>query len=284
MSLFRGPGTRLAALQMRIEPGQREDNLARAAKLLSTARERESDLACLPATFATGLNFPTLRTDASAEDGPVVQFLAEQARTLGMHIAAGVLLSSGRDVFDAAVLVGPTGEPLGWYRRACVWEGESAYVSTGSPGEVIDTPVGRIGLQVSYDLRFPEASRHCLAQDADLIVCVANLFGPFSHPLRSICRARAADNECALVFASGVGENRFANMTYLGHSMIVDGLVQDARQDPEADILAEAGPGSHETVIDAQVHWRRRRKTRAALPFHGDLRSTWTTTHGSRAR
>jgi predicted amidohydrolase len=284
MSLFRGPGTRLAALQMRIEPGQREDNLARAAKLLSTARERESDLACLPATFATGLNFPTLRTDASAEDGPIVQFLAEQARTLGMHIAAGVLLSSGHDVFDAAVLVGPTGEPLGWYRRASVWAGESEYVSTGSPGEVIETPVGRIGLQVSYDLRFPEASRHCLTQDADLVVCVANLFGPFSHPLRSICRARAADNECALVFASGVGENRFANMTYLGHSMIVDGLVQDARQDPEADILAEAGPGTHETVIDAEVHWRQRRKTRAALPFHDDLRSTWTTTHGSRAR
>jgi predicted amidohydrolase len=284
MSLFRGPGTRLAALQMRIEPGQRDENLARAAKLLSTAREREADLACLPATFATGLNFPTLRTDATAEDGPVVQFLAEQARTLGMHVAAGVLLSSGRDVFDAAVLVGPAGDPLGWYRRACVWAGESAYVSTGSPGEVIDTPVGRIGLLVSYDLRFPEASRHYLAQDADLVVCVANLFGPFSHPLRSICRARAADNECALVFASGVGENRFANMSYLGRSMIVDGLVQDARQDPEADILAQAGPGTRETVIDAEVHWRQRRKIRADLPFHDDLRSTWTTSHGSRVR
>src|SRR5690606_9413991 len=88
MSLFRGPRTRLAALQMRIEPGRREENLARAAKLLSTAREREADLACLPATFATGLNFPTLRGDATAEDGPVVEFLAEQARTPGMRIAA----------------------------------------------------------------------------------------------------------------------------------------------------------------------------------------------------
>ncbi|MFI8895663.1 carbon-nitrogen hydrolase family protein [Streptomyces paradoxus] len=283
MSLFRGARTRLAALQMRIEPGQRDENLARAAKLLSTAREREADLACLPATFATGLNFPTLRTDATAEDGPVVEFLAEQARTLGMHIAAGVLLSSGRDLFDAAVLVGPGGDPLGWYHRACVWAGESEYISTGSPGEVIDTPVGRIGLQVSYDLRFPEASRQYLAQDADLVVCVANLFGPFSHPLRSLCRARAADNECALVFASGVGENRFANMTYVGRSMIVDGLVQDAREDPEADILAEAPPGSQEAVIDADVHWRQRRKVRAGLPFHDDLRSTWTTIHGGRA-
>lgn len=283
MSLFRGPATRLAAVQMRIEPGQRDDNLARAATLLSAARERQADLACLPATFATGLNFPTLRTDATTGDGPVVRFLADQARTLGMHIAAGVLLAEGRDVFDAAVLVGPSGDPLGWYRRACVWAGESEYVSTGEPGKVIDTPVGRIGLLVSYDIRFPEASRQYLAQDADLIVCVANLFASFSHPMRSICRARAADNECVLVFASGVGENRFANMTYLGRSMIVDGLVRDARQDPDADVLAEAGPGTREAVIDAEVHWRQRRKVRAALPFHDDLRSTWTITHGSRA-
>jgi predicted amidohydrolase len=284
MSLFRGPGTRLAALQMQIEPGQQEEeNLARAAKLLSTAKERGADLACLPATFATGLNFPTLRTDATTEDGPVVHFLAEQARTLGIHIAAGVLLADGRDVYDAAVLIGPSGDPLGWYRRSCVWAGESEYLSTGSPGEVIDTPVGRIGLLVSYDLRFPEASRQYLTQDADLIVCVANLFGPFSHPVRSICRARAADNECALVFASGVGENRFAMMPYLGRSMIVDGLVQDARQDPEADILAEADPGAHEVVIDAEVRWRQRRKVRAGLPFHDDVRSTWSTVHGSRA-
>ncbi|WP_433303915.1 carbon-nitrogen hydrolase family protein [Actinoplanes sp. CA-030573] len=284
MSLFRGPGTRLAAVQMRIEPGQREENFARAAKMLSEARERRADLACLPATFATGLNFPTLRADATADDGPVVQFLAEQARTLGMHIAAGVLLSEGRDVYDAAVLVGPGGDALGWYRRCCVWAGESDYVSTGVPGEVVDTPVGRIGLLVSYDLRFPEASRAYVAQDADLIVCVANLFGAFSHPVRSICRARAADNECVLVFASGVGENRFANMTYLGRSMIVDGLVQDTRQEPDADILAEAGPGLREAVIDAEVHWRQRRKIRADLPFHDDLRSTWTVSHDGRGR
>ncbi|CAL9393764.1 2-oxoglutaramate amidase [Streptomyces sp. enrichment culture] len=284
MSLFRGPRTRLAALQMRIEPGQRDENLGRAAELLSIAREREADLACLPATFATGLNFPTLRSDATAEDGPVVEFLAEQARTLGMHIAAGVLLSAGREVFDAAVLVGPGGDPLGWYHRACVWAGEAEYVSTGSPGEVIDTPLGRIGLLVSHDLRFPEASRQYLVQDADLVVCVANLFGPFSHPLRSICRARAADTECALVFASGVGENRFANMAYVGRSMIVDGLVQDVRQDPEADILAEAGPDARETVIDADVYVRQRRKVRSGLPFHDDVRATWTTIHGGRDR
>ncbi|KUN04783.1 hypothetical protein AQI95_17995 [Streptomyces yokosukanensis] len=278
MSLFRGPSVTVAAAQMRIDPGMREENQARAAELLSTAAEQDADLVCLPASFATGLNFPTLRADATTSDGPVVQFLADQARGLGIHIAAGVLLADGRDVFDAAVLVGPSGEPLGWYRRACVWAGESDHVSPGAPGTAIDTPVGRVGLLVGYDIRFPEAGRQYLLQGVDLIVCVANLFGPYSHPVRSICRARAADNECALVFSSGVGENRFAGMSYLGRSMIVDGLVQDASQDAEADVLAEAAPAERDTVVHAQLHWRQRRKVRDRLPFHGDVRSTWSTT------
>ncbi|WP_030684650.1 carbon-nitrogen hydrolase family protein [Streptomyces sp. NRRL B-1347] len=284
MSLFRGPATRLAAIQMWIEPGMREENQARAAKLLSVAAERKADLACLPGAFATGVNFPTLRADATPSDGPVVRFLADQARALGIHIAAGVLVSSGRDVFDAAVLVGPSGDTLGWYHRACVWAGEAEYVTAGAPGTAIDTPVGRIGLLVGYDIRFPEASRQYLLQDVDLVVCAANLFAPYSHPVRSICRARAADNECALVLASGIGENRFAMMPYLGRSMIVDGLVQDAREDPEADVLAEAGAGTRDTVIDAVVHLRQRRKLRAGLPFHDDARATWATVYGGRDR
>ncbi|MFI8929211.1 carbon-nitrogen hydrolase family protein [Streptomyces sp. NPDC053474] len=279
MSLFRGPATRIAAIQMWIEPGMREENQARAAKMLSVAAERKADLVCLPGAFATGVNFPTLRADATASDGPVVEFLADQARGLGIHIAAGVLVAEGRDIYDAAVLVGPGGDALGWYHRACVWAGEAEYVSTGVPGTAIDTPVGRIGLLVGYDIRFPEASRQYLLQGADVVVCVANLFAPYSHPVRSICRARAADNECALVLASAVGENRFAMMPYLGRSLIVDGLVQDAREDPEADVLAEAGAGTRDTVIDAAVHLRQRRKLRAGLPFHDDARSTWATAH-----
>lgn len=284
MSLFRGQGVTLAALQMRTDPGSREENQARAAKLLARAAERDADLACLPGAFATGLNFPTIRADATASDGPVVQFLTEQARTHGIHIAAGVLLADGRDVFDAAVLIGPSGDQLGWCRRSTVWSGESDYVSAGDPGEAIDTPLGRIGLLVGYDLRFPEASRQYLLQSADIIVCVANLFAQFSHPVRSICRVRAADTECSLVLASGVGENRFAGMSYLGHSMIVNGLVQNITEAPEADILAEAGTGTREAMIDAQIYLRQQRRIRDGLPFHDDVRATWTTARASLGR
>ena len=279
MTLFRGKPTGLAVAQLHIEPAMRDENQKRAAGLLAAAAERGADLICLPGAFATGLNFPTLRTDATAADGPVVEFLAERARALGTHIVAGMLLAEGRDVFDAALLVGPAGAVLGWYRRACLWAGEADFVAPGEPADVIDTPVGRIGLLAGHDLRFPEAGRHYVHQGVDIMVCTANVFAPFSHSVRSICRARAADNECAFVFASGAGENRLVGMPYLGCSMIVNGLVQDAASAPDADILAEAPRGAGDVVIDSQIFLRQQRKLREALPFHGDLRSTWTTTY-----
>lgn len=270
MSLFRGRGTHIAVAQMRVEPSDPAANFTTAAKMIGTARARGASLVCLPATFATGLNFPTIRRDATPADGPVTGFLAEQAVGNDVHLAAGVLVSEGDDIYDAAVLVDPAGQALQWYRRRCLWEGETDFIAQGSPGTVIDTSLGRIGLLVSYDARFPEACRGYFRQDADIIVCVANLFAQYSFPLRSICRARAADNECCFVLASGLGENRLAMMRYVGRSMIVDGLVLDAGTDEDNDILADAGNGASETVIDAVIHPRQQQQERKKLPFHGD--------------
>lgn len=278
MSLFRGQGVTLAAVQTQVDPGRREENQARAADLLASAAEQGADLACLPAAFATGVNFPSIRTDATPLDGPVMAFVADQAQTHGMHIAAGVLLSEGRDIYDAAVLVDPTGNLLGLYRRASMWAGERDYLSAGEPLDAITTPLGRIGLQVSYDLRFPEASRQFLAQDVDVIVCVANLFADFSHHARSLARARAADNATALVFSSCSGENRFVGMPYVGRSCIVDGLTQGVTQD-DADVLAEIPARSREGVATATLYPRRRQKTSAALPFREDTAATWRTSY-----
>ncbi|MFI8353919.1 carbon-nitrogen hydrolase family protein [Streptomyces cyaneofuscatus] len=278
MSLFRGEGLTLAAVQLRTDAGRREENQARAAELLADAARQGAGLACLPAAFATGLNFPSIRKDATPLDGPVMAFLAEQARTHGLHIAAGVLLAEGRDIYDAAVLVGPSGDLLGVYRRASLWEGERDYLAAGEPLDALDTPLGRIGLQVSYDLRFPEASRRFLGQGVDVIVCVASLFTDFSHHVRSLARARAADNQTALVLSSCSGENRFVGMSYVGRSCVVDGLVQGDEAD-DADVLAEIPARVREGVATATVYPRKRRKAADRLPFRADAEATWRTSY-----
>lgn len=283
MSFRSGRATRVAALQMESKPGARDENLRVAGSLLESAASQGVLLACLPAAFATGLNLPSIRNDATPSDSPIVEFLSQQAQRLGLHIVAGILLFEGRDVYDAATLVAPSGEVLGWYRRTCTWSGEVDYISTGEPTPAMDSDIGKIGLLVGNDIRFPEASRHYLFDGVDIIVTVANMFAPYSYSVRSICRARAADNECTLVFVNSVGSNRFLMMPYLGRSMIVDGLVWNVAEDPETDVLAEASPRSWEEVIHADIHLKAQRKAREKMPFRVDAQALWTTIHKGRS-
>ncbi|EPH06180.1 hypothetical protein HMPREF1531_00829 [Propionibacterium sp. oral taxon 192 str. F0372] len=283
MSIIRGRKIRLAALQMESRPGSRDENLRTAVAMLRSAAERGVNLACLPAAFATGMNLPSVRQDSTAADGPIAEFLAQQARSLGMYIVAGVLLNEDRDVFDAAALVTPSGEIAGWYRRTCTWAGEADYISTGSVTPAIDTDLGRIGLLVGNDIRYPEASRHYLLDSTDIIVTVANLFAPYSHAVPSIVRARAADNACTIVFCDSVGSNRFLRMPYFGRSMIVDGLVWDAAGASDADVLADAGPESWEALVHAEISLKMQRKTRDKTPFRTDAQTLWKTIHRGRS-
>jgi len=268
MSLFRGRATNVAVIQFKVIQDDRDANLATATQLVQDAAARGANLVCLPATFATGLNFPSVKRMAEPLDGPIVQSLQALARRLKVVVCAGLLESRGRDVFDSAVVVDQDGRLAGSYRRASVWEGESDFISRGTEGRVIETELGRLGLVVSYDLRFPEACRGYFAQGVDILVCVANLFARYAHGVESLCRARAAENTCAFVLASGLGANRLAMMEYLGRSLIVDGTMEPGDGEGAPDVLARAG--TREVVLQAPLYLRELRKRREALPLRED--------------
>ena len=265
MSLFNGKATHIAVAQMNVHQDEITHNLAVAGEMIEAAASRGANLICLPATFATGLNFPSLNRMAQSTEDEIVSFLKEKADTCGVYLCAGLLEKQGNEVFDSAVLINDKGELLGSYQRTCLWEGERDFISNGKPQHVINTPLGKIGLLVSYDLRFPEACRNYFSENVDIIICVASLFAKFSHPVASICRARAADNGCCLVFASSIGNSRLAMMDYMGRSMIVNGLEEAISASPDTDILARAG--SKEQLIDARVFARKINKVRSRQPY-----------------
>jgi deaminated glutathione amidase len=273
VSLFKGKATNIAVVQFEVLSDARDENLETASSLIHAAHGQGANFVCLPAAFATGLNFPSIRKVAEPLDGKIVDSLRELASRLGIVICAGLLERSGKDVFDSAVLVGSDGSLGGCYRRSCLWEGETDHLSCGTGGQVIETELGRVGLLVSYDLRFPEACRQYFRNQADIIVCVAALFTKFSFPVETLCRARAADNTCFFVFASSLGTSRLAMMDYMGRSMIVDGTQEVVDDQRERDILARAG--RKEAVIQATVYPRTLHKLRARLPFLSDYQRTF---------
>ncbi len=119
--------------------------------------------------------------------------------------------------------------------------------------KVFDTPAGRLGVAVCYDLRFPELFRRMAAQGADCFVVSAAFTVPTGEAHWNLLnRARAVENLCHLVVSAQVGEHENGRRTY-GHSMVVDcwgGIV---------DELA-AGEGAAIGAIDLERQARIRRE------------------------
>ena len=273
INLFSGRPIKVAVAQTCIWHNRTEKNIELALQMMREVSHESTDLICLPAAFATGLNFPSLKRDAQTIDGPIMQTLQREAAALSVTVVAGILERDGDDIFDTAVYIDEQGKLLGKYRRNSIWEGESEYISRGNPAEVIETPHGRIGLLVGYDIRFPEACRGYFAQDVDMIVCVANLFSKFGFSVETLCRARAAENSCYFVLANCLGENGFAMLEYMGRSLVVDGNLMEVEQDRERDVLARGN--LRESVIRADIFVRRKKKVAGELPYKADFLRIW---------
>lgn len=278
MGIFSRRATRVAVVQSLIVQGERERNVRGAMTLVDRALTQQPHIVCLTQAFATGVNFIVLQKLAERiPDGPTCQELMQKAAAERIHIVAGIL-ERGDDgrIYDAAVLIDPRGILLGKYRRWMRWSGEVNYVSAGVPIDVIETEIGRVGLQVGYDVCFPEASQHYFRQEADLIVYCASIFEDLRYDVRHLCGARAIDNHCYVVFAGAIGEHQFANMRYMGGSCVCcDPYVQtqQLKRNEEAGMEMLAQAGRTEEFITADLYLEELGKARRKFPFHHDLRT-----------
>jgi len=99
---------------------------------------------------------------------------------------------------------------------------ESAHVAPGSRAALIDTPAGRLGLSVCYDVRFPELYRHLSAAGAQLLAVPSAFTSPTGRAhWETLLRARAIENLCYVVAPAQSGFHPSGRETY-GDSMIVD--------------------------------------------------------------
>jgi predicted amidohydrolase len=195
--------------------------------------------------------------------GPSTLELIDIAREHQIYLVAGLLERLGPRLFNAAVLIGPEGHLATYRKTHTLCLGVDRFVSPGDqPYAVHDLPIGRIGILICYDLRFPEAARALGLAGVQVIVVPTNWPDSSSIMPEVFARCRAAENRVFLVAADRVGKERGA--TFLGRSVIVsaDGAVmaEAGSVDPEmlvADLdLRQADrkhvvlvPGEHESDI-----------------------------------
>jgi predicted amidohydrolase len=226
----------VAAIQMTSGPDVAA-NLEQARGLLEAAAARGARLAALPENFSfMGLQDADKRAVAEREgQGAAQDFLAATAARLRLWIVAGTVpLSSGADgrVAAASLVFDAEGRCVARYDKIHMFDvdipgrsesyRESAHVAPGSALAVVDTPVGRLGLSVCYDVRFPELYRQLSAAGAQLLI-VPSAFTTATGRVHweTLLRARAIENLCYVIAPAQSGFHPSGRETY-GDSMIVD--------------------------------------------------------------
>ncbi|HVT70758.1 MAG TPA: carbon-nitrogen hydrolase family protein [Trebonia sp.] len=228
-------------------------NLKRVRDALGEAAAGGAELAVFPE--ATMARFGSdLRAAAEPLDGPFCSGLAAAAAETGVALVAGVFepAPDGR-VYNTAVLIDGGGARVAAYRKLHLFDAftqrESDLVAPGN--EVVLAPVGGVpvGLQICYDVRFPELTRALAAGGAALVtVSAAWQAGLFKEEhWVTLLRARAIENTVWIAAAGQVpdpGEKPTRAPTGVGRSMLID---------PLGVVRADLGPSAGVAVVDADM-------------------------------
>jgi len=159
--------------------GDLEGNRCAAKSVIRNLAAFESRIILLPELMSSGYVFDSVEeamSCAEPADGPTVSVWAAGAADYGAVIVGGFAeLGEDGAVYNSAAVVGPAGL-LAVYRKTHLWDREKLWFTPGSePPPVVETPFGRIGVAVCYDLYFPELTRALALAGADLIAIPANL-------------------------------------------------------------------------------------------------------------
>jgi 5-aminopentanamidase len=239
--------------------GEPDTNLAACLDRLEEAAALGCRLVVLPECAVSGYMLADEQEAARAAEtvpGPSVEALEQACARLGLHCVAGLLERDGTRVRNTAVLVGPDGL-VGRYRKTHLPHlGVDRFVEPGDEAPpVFDTPLGRIGIEICYELRFPEVTRSLALRGAEIVAHPTNwptAVRPFADYLT---RARAAENRVFLATSNRLGSE--GGIDFLGRSQIVD---------PQGDRLVDAGEAEEGLAVAEIDPAEAREKDRAIIP------------------
>jgi len=253
-------------------------NLAQARQLLEQAASSGAALAVLPENFAAmgRRDIADIGRAEALGEGPILPWLKQTARDLKLWIVAGTLPLPPVDqpaakVHACSLLVDDRGETVARYDKLHLFDvdvadnrgryRESDDYAYGSGVVVADTPVGRVGLTVCYDLRFPELYSELRAAGAELITAPSAFTAVTGAAHWDVLiRARAIETQCYVLAAAQGGTHPGPRETW-GHAAIID---------PWGRVLAQQDQG--EAVLLAEIDSSEQASIRARMPVSSHRR------------
>lgn len=241
---------RAAAIQFNVKQGDVDANLAYVREALTRAAAQGVQLAVLPEMWSTGFAYKNLNELAKRTAG-IVEELLELSCRLKLVICGSMPEPDGvNKVFNTIFLI-DNGKLAGTYRKIHLFSllKEDLAFAGGDKWLLADTSIGKVGVIICYDLRFPELTRRLAVEGAQVICVPAQWPKPRQEHWRALLRARAIENQLFVVSCNACG--LIGKLDFFGMSMIID---------PKGEVLAESGEEEGEIVaqldLQVMVDWR----------------------------
>jgi predicted amidohydrolase len=255
----------IALCQMKVVDDKKK-NQVQAVKMIKKAG-KTADLVVLPEMFNCPYDIEKFPEYAEESDNsPTLSEVSWAAKKANVYLVAGSIPErEGKHVYNSSFFFNPQGEIIGSYRKMHLFDidvpgeisfKESETLSAGDQLTVVKTDLGKIGICICYDMRFPELLRLMTLQGAQLIV-VPGAFNLTTGPVHwePLIRVRAIDNQVYMAAASPARDKTASYVAY-GHSMLVD---------PWGTVLAKAS--SLEEIIYSEIDLSYLEKVRKDLPL-----------------
>jgi predicted amidohydrolase len=252
---------KIASIQMNCELGIKEKNLAKAISLIKEAAKKGAKMIAVPELFNTGYRVEERDVDlAEAVPGPTTEFLEKLAKQLDVYIIGAILENSVSKgvVYDTAFIVGPEGY-IGNYRKIHLWDTENARFTKGDEYPVFETRYGKIGIQICYEVGFPEGARILTQKGADIIFYPSAFGETRLYAWDIATRSRALENGVYVIAANRTGTEK-EETVFGGNSRIVH---------PNGSVLIEAV--TEDDVIITEIDLEQVVKQRRMIPYLRDF-------------
>jgi predicted amidohydrolase len=278
--------TKIACVQMDVAIGNVEANRQEILKRLSEAAEQGARLVLFPECALTGYCFDSLDEAAQfAEpiDGRSSEAIAEACRETGAYAVVGFIEKDGSDFYNAAMLIGPNGI-VGSYRKVHLpFLGVDRFLTPGDrPFNIVELPIGRIGINICYDASFPEAARALKLLGAELIVLPTNWPTGAWRTAEFIINTRACENHVNFAAVNRVGVER--GWQFIGRSRVVDyngDTLAEASRDDEQLMFVEVDlqEANNNKIVNVAGSYEIDRLADRRPEFYGMIASTATKSH-----
>ena len=249
-----------AAIQFTVQQGDIAANLAYVREALSRVAAQGAQLALLPEMWSTGFAYRNLSELAQQTDAVVAELQQLSARHQLVIVGSQPEPAGDGRVYNTAHVI-DNGRLVTSYRKLHLFSllGEDKAFKGGDGWCLAETSLGKIGVIICYDLRFPELSRRLALEGARVICVPAQWPKPRQEHWRTLLRARAIENQLYVVSANACG--LIGKLDFFGMSMIID---------PKGEVLADAGELPGEIVVP--LSWEAMDAWRAQIPCFNDRR------------